>query len=99
MAKVSSIATSIIRDRYFQINSNLKLMDRIKNGCQSLPGSQEVAIDEQMILFPRIGHMKPFVRGKPNRERCVILDFDIYQDKHTFLENEDTHFGVPVCCC
>ena len=126
MTKVSSIASAMTRDRYFQIRSNLKvvidadvpenerkadklfkirpLIDRIRKGCTSLQRNQEVAVDEQMIPFTGKCHMKQFVRGKPNPEglknfvcatpKGLILDFEIYQGKHTFLDNEVTHLGV-----
>lgn len=126
MTKVNSIASSMTRDRYFQIRSNLKVVidadvsentkkadklfkirplhERIKKGCLSLPRYDEVAVDEQMIPFSGVCNMKQFVRGKPNPEglknfvcatpKGLILDFEIYQGKHTFLHDSVTDLGV-----
>nr|CAH7722280.1 unnamed protein product [Callosobruchus chinensis] len=126
MTKVTSVAGSMARDRYFQIRSNLKvvidadvpenerkvdkffkirpLIDRIRKGCTSVPRNQEVAIDEQMIPFSGMCHMKQFVRGKPNpvglqnfvcaTPKGLVLDFVIYQGKNTFPDHAVTNLGV-----
>nr|CAH7761725.1 unnamed protein product [Callosobruchus chinensis] len=80
------------------------LIDRIRKGCTSVPRNQEVAIDEQMIPFSGMCHMKQFVRGKPNpvglknfvcaTSEGLVLDFVIYQGKNTFPDHAVTNLGV-----
>lgn len=88
-------------DRLFKIRP---LHERIKKGCLSLPRSSEVAVDEQMIPFSGVCQMKQFVRGKPNPEglknfvcatpKGLVLDFEIYQGKNTFLDFDVKNLGV-----
>lgn len=79
-------------------------VERICRGCLSLPRCKEVAVDEQMIPFTGTCQLKQFVRGKPNPEGLknfvcaasngLVLDFEIYQGKNTFLHEETKHLGV-----
>lgn len=88
-------------DKLFKIRP---LHERIKNGCRSLPRYNEVAVDEQMIPFSGVCKIKQFVRGKPNPEglknfvcatpKGLILDFEIYQGKNTFLQADVAEMGV-----
>ena len=88
-------------DRLFKVRP---LIDRILKGCHALPRYPDVAIDEQMIPFSGVCTMKQFVRGKPNPEglknfvcatpKGLVLDFDIYQGKNTFLGNKRQNLGV-----
>nr|CAH7751750.1 unnamed protein product [Callosobruchus chinensis] len=101
MTKVTSVAGSMARDRYFQIRSNLKVVIDA-----DVPENErkEVAIDEQMIPFSGMCHMKQFVRGKPNpvglknfvcaTPKGLVLDFVIYQGKNTFPDHAVTNLGV-----
>lgn len=84
-------------DRFYKIRP---VIERIRNGCLSLPRFKEVAVDEQMIPFTGSCKMKQFVRGKPNPEglknfvcatpKGLILDFELYQGQNTFLHSNKT---------
>lgn len=88
-------------DRLYKIRP---LIDRIRKGCLMLPRYSEVAIDEQMIPFTGVCRMKQFIRGKPNPEGLknfvcatpdgLILDFEIYQGKNTFLHEKSKNLGI-----
>ena len=88
-------------DKLFKIRP---LMEKIKKGFLSHPRYSEVAVDEQMIPFTRTCNMQQFVRGKPNpvelkdfvcaTPKGLVLDFELYQGKHIFLQNEGKHLGV-----
>ncbi|KAJ8959767.1 hypothetical protein NQ314_006196 [Rhamnusium bicolor] len=88
-------------DRLFKIRP---LHETVKQGCLALPRYNEVSVDEQMIPLSGVCQMKQFVRGKPNPEGLknfvcatptrLILDFEIYQGKSTFLQQNITNLGV-----
>lgn len=88
-------------DRLYKIRP---LINRIRKGCLMLPRFPEVAIDEQMIPFTGVCRLKQFVRGKPNPEGLknfvcaapdgLVLDFEIYQGKSTFLNEKSKDLGI-----
>ncbi|KAJ8961556.1 hypothetical protein NQ318_014808 [Aromia moschata] len=87
------------------ISEHLRKSDKLwKETCLSLPRENVVAVDEQMIPFTGICGIKQFVRGKPNPEGLknfvcatptgLVLDFEVYQGKDTFLDNTAKDLGV-----
>ncbi|XP_050301504.1 piggyBac transposable element-derived protein 3-like [Anthonomus grandis grandis] len=94
--KVSAIADTMTRDKFFAIRSNLKI---VIDGsiAEGLPREKVVAVDEQMIPFTGTCKMKQFVRKKPNPEGLknfvvaapdgLVVDFELYQGKDTFPED------------
>nr|CAH7762096.1 unnamed protein product [Callosobruchus chinensis] len=70
-------------DKLFKIRP---LTDRIRKGCTSVPRNQEVAIDEQMIPFSGMCHMKQFVRDNFSIFHCFTA-YDIVKTENNSGSN------------
>ncbi|XP_049782393.1 piggyBac transposable element-derived protein 3-like [Schistocerca cancellata] len=101
------VSSTITRDRYYKLRNNLHFVNNLEdltNKCISLPRSQHLSLDEQMIPFTGRCKMQTYVPSKPNplglknfilaSSDGLVLDFAIYTGKGTIPDSNQKEHGL-----